>query len=75
MLRVLADVGAPVPAARAFERRIHRHREPGALFRERFGRDGRRLVEPMAFAWYAGIRDDDLDAIVAYLRTLPPLAR
>ena len=39
------------------------------------GRDGRRMVEPMAFAWYAGIRDDDLDAIVAYLRTLPPLPR
>ena len=39
------------------------------------GRDGRQLQEPMAFAWYAGIRDEDLDAIVAYLRTLPPLAR
>ena len=35
----------------------------------------RRLLEPMPFAWYAGIRDDDLDALVAYLRTLPPLAR
>lgn len=39
------------------------------------GRGGRRLQEPMAFAWYAGIRDEDLDAIVAYLRTLAPLAR
>ena len=39
------------------------------------GRDGRRMEPPMAFAWYAGIRDDDLDAIVAYLRTLPPVAR
>ena len=39
------------------------------------GRDGRRMQEPMAFAWYAGIRDEDLDAIVAYLRTLPPIAR
>ncbi len=29
----------------------------------------------MAFAWYAGIRDEDLDAIVAYLRSLPPLPR
>jgi len=29
----------------------------------------------MAFATYAGIRDEDLDAIVAYLRTLPPQAR
>ena len=39
------------------------------------GRDGRRMQEPMGYAWYAGIRDEDLDAIVAYLRTLPPLAR
>ena len=39
------------------------------------GRDGRKMQEPMAYAWYAGIRDEDLDAIVAYLRTLPPLAR
>ena len=39
------------------------------------GRDGRRMQEPMAFGWYAGIRDEDLDAIVAYLRTLPPQAR
>jgi mono/diheme cytochrome c family protein len=38
-------------------------------------RDGRTLDPPMAFAWYAGIHDDDLDAIVAYLRTLPPLSR
>lgn len=39
------------------------------------GRDGRRMELPMPYAWYAGIRDDDLDAIVAYLRTLPPVAR
>jgi mono/diheme cytochrome c family protein len=39
------------------------------------GRDGRRMEMPMPYAWYAGIRDDDLDAIVAYLRTLPALAR
>jgi mono/diheme cytochrome c family protein len=39
------------------------------------GRDGRKMQEPMAFATYAGIRDEDLDAIVAYLRTLPPQAR
>ena len=38
-------------------------------------RDGRRLQPPMAFGWYAGIRNEDLDAIVAYLRTLPPLPR
>jgi len=39
------------------------------------GRDGRKLQLPMAFAWYAGIRDEDLDAIVAYLRTVPPYPR
>ena len=39
------------------------------------GRDGRTLEAPMAYPWYAGIRADDLDAIVAYLRTLPPLPR
>jgi mono/diheme cytochrome c family protein len=39
------------------------------------GRDGRRMEMPMPYAWYAGIRDDDLDTVVAYLRTLPPLAR
>lgn len=36
-------------------------------------RDGRKLKAPMAFGWYAGLHDDDLNAIVAYLRTLPPL--
>ena len=35
------------------------------------GRDGRKMQPPMAFTWYAGIRDDDLEAIVAYLRSLP----
>ena len=36
-------------------------------------RDGHRLKPPMAFAWYGGLSGPDLDAIVAYLRTLPPL--
>jgi mono/diheme cytochrome c family protein len=35
--------------------------------------DGHKLKPPMAFAWYAGMSEPDLDAIVAYLRTLPPL--
>lgn len=34
--------------------------------------DGTRLVRTMAFDWYARISPDDLDAIVAYLRSLPP---
>lgn len=36
-------------------------------------RDGGRLTPPMAYAWYAGIRRGDMDAIVAYLRSLKPL--
>jgi hypothetical protein len=36
-------------------------------------RDGRALKQPMAYASYAGLSEADLDAIVAYLRTVPPL--
>jgi mono/diheme cytochrome c family protein len=35
------------------------------------GRDGRTLQAPMPFAWYAKIAPEDLDALVAYLRTVP----
>jgi mono/diheme cytochrome c family protein len=34
--------------------------------------DGRELVRTMAFDWYRNTRKADLDALVAYLRTLPP---
>ena len=36
-------------------------------------RDGRKLQPPMAFAWYRSMTNDDLSAIVSYLRTVPPL--
>jgi mono/diheme cytochrome c family protein len=36
-------------------------------------RDGRPLKPPMAVAWYAKMNDDDLNALVAWLRTVPPL--
>lgn len=36
-------------------------------------RDGRVLKPPMAFAWYANMTDADVSAIVAWLRTVPPL--
>jgi mono/diheme cytochrome c family protein len=36
------------------------------------GRDGRRLQPPMPVAFYARMTPSDLDAIVAYLRTVPP---
>lgn len=34
-------------------------------------KDGTKLKPPMGYAWYARMTDRDLDAIVAYLRTLP----
>ena len=36
------------------------------------GRDGRKLKPPMAFASYSRLTMQDQDAIVAFLRTLPP---
>ena len=37
------------------------------------GRDGNGLLPPMPFPYFANIRGKDLDAIVAYLRTMKPL--
>jgi hypothetical protein len=34
--------------------------------------DGRHLIRLMAFEWYKNIDSSDLDALVAYLRTLNP---
>jgi mono/diheme cytochrome c family protein len=36
-------------------------------------RDGRILKPPMAYAFYAGLKQADLADIIAYLRTVPPL--
>lgn len=35
-------------------------------------RDGRELLPAMAFSYYQNISDADLDALIAYLRTVPP---
>ena len=35
-------------------------------------KDGTPMQPPMGYAWYARMTGADLDAIVAYLRTLPP---
>lgn len=35
-------------------------------------KDGSRLLPPMGYPYYARMTADDLDAIVAYLRTVPP---
>jgi hypothetical protein len=34
-------------------------------------RDGTKLLPPMGYDWYATMTDADLNAIVAYLRTIP----
>jgi hypothetical protein len=36
-------------------------------------RDGHALKPPMAYGFYAGLKDADLNDIIAYLRTVPPL--
>ena len=35
--------------------------------------DGSRLLPPMAFAYYRNINESDLDALIAYLRSLEPI--
>jgi mono/diheme cytochrome c family protein len=48
-------------------------REIGRAITQGIGRDGRMLKPPMAYGYYAGLREADLADIVAYLRTVPPL--
>jgi mono/diheme cytochrome c family protein len=36
-------------------------------------KDGTKMLPPMAYAWYRNIKPADLDALVAYLRSLKPL--
>jgi len=37
-------------------------------------RDGRKLAGVMGFPYYANIKEEDLNAIITYLRSLPPLS-
>jgi mono/diheme cytochrome c family protein len=47
--------------------------EIGRAITHGMARDGRTLKPPMAYAYYAGLKEADLADIIAYLRTLPPL--
>jgi mono/diheme cytochrome c family protein len=47
--------------------------EIGQAIRQGIARDGHALKPPMAFAFYAGLKDADVKDIIAYLRTVPPL--
>lgn len=73
-----------VPEMRAVSPNITPDRETGIgawsdaeiarAIREGVRPDGRVLGPPMPFDLYRGIADDDLAAIVAYLRTVPPVS-
>jgi cytochrome c553 len=47
--------------------------EIARAIREGKSRDGSPLKPPMAFDWYRNIGDDDMKALIAYLRSLKPL--
>ncbi len=47
--------------------------EIGRAITHGIGRDGRTLKPPMAYGSYAGLNAADLAAIIAYLRSVPPL--
>ena len=70
------------PWGESVSRNITSHKEKGIgawsdaeikrAITEGVRRDGTRLKPPMGFAWYARMNDEDISAIVAYLRTVPP---
>jgi mono/diheme cytochrome c family protein len=47
--------------------------EIGRAITRGISRDGHALKPPMAYGYYAGLRDGDLKDIIGYLRTVPPL--
>jgi mono/diheme cytochrome c family protein len=47
--------------------------EIARAIREGVRKDGSTLKPPMAFGWYKNINDADMQALVAYLRSLKPL--
>lgn len=71
------------PAFRAVAANITPDRETGIgawtdaeiarAIREGIGRDGRVMGPPMPFGLYRGLSDADTAAIIAYLRTVPPV--
>jgi mono/diheme cytochrome c family protein len=70
------------PFGESFSRNITSHREKGIgawtddeikrAITQGVRKDGSKLKPPMGYDWYARMTDQDLNAIVAYLRTVPP---
>lgn len=48
--------------------------EIAKVIREGVGRDGTPRKPPMAFGWYKNINDTDMKALIAYLRSMKPVA-
>lgn len=74
--------GYPTDWSGSVSRNVTRHPEAGIgrwtdaeikrAITHGVARDGAQLKPPMGFYWYSGLKEADLDAIVAWLRTLPP---
>ena len=47
--------------------------EIARAIREGVRKDGSQLKPPMAYGWYKNINDGDMQALIAYLRSLKPL--
>ena len=72
----------PGPWGKSVSRNITSHKEKGIgawsdaeikrAITDGVSRDGSRLKPPMGYEFYKNMTNDDLDAIVAYLRTVPP---
>ena len=70
------------PFGESFSRNITSHKDKGIgawtdaeikrAIIQGIRKDGSPLKPPMGYAWYARMTDEDLSAIVAYLRTVPP---
>jgi mono/diheme cytochrome c family protein len=71
----------PGPWGKSTSRNITSHKEKGIgawtdaeikrAITDGVSRDGSRLKPPMGFEFYKNMTNDDLDAVVAYLRTVP----
>jgi mono/diheme cytochrome c family protein len=72
----------PGPWGESVSRNITSHKENGIgawsdaeikrAITQGVRKDGSKLRPPMGFQWYATMTDEDLSAIVAYVRTIPP---
>jgi hypothetical protein len=47
--------------------------EIGRAIAQGIGRDGHALKPPMAYGFYAALKEKDLKDLIAYLRAVPPL--